>query len=277
MIGAEYTAQLKELKVESFLISSMKALQNFLDNPEKVDIGVVSSVVWVAGKSLPTNTHSKFDLAYIQDYRSLNLFIDFLSKREWRGRFIFLSSGGCVYKESSNPLTENSVLSPNNTYGKLKLEQEKLIQASTLSFSILRVSNVFGLRKIVTPGQDVINNWIHSYKRREKCKVFGNLRTFRDYINVSDVVKAIILAAESLDKNYILNVGSGEKTSIEDLVEILSRCTAERIQFDFQNAREFDRNGYVLDITKAKTLLNWYPERSRKNNISDFISEQISI
>jgi UDP-glucose 4-epimerase len=276
-IGNELTTHLKELQIDCFTIPSREALQNFVTNPRDIDILNISNVVWLAGKSLPMNTSSRHDLNYRNDFESLELFINVLRRHDWQGRIIFLSSGGCIYRESPYSLTENSSLQPNNAYGQLKLDQEKLIQVSSVAYSILRVSNVFGFRNKVTPGQDVISNWIDCYSKGEQCKVFGSLKSFRDFINVLDVVKAIRLASQSIQCNYIVNIGSGEKISTEQLVEIFLNCTHGKIRFDFQHAREFDRNGYVLDVSKAKYILNWNPDHSKQIDVLNFIAEQISL
>lgn len=276
-IGNGYTTRLKELDLDFFTIPSRQALQNFISDSRGIDIADVSNVVWLAGESMPMNTSTRHDLNYRNDFESLELFINFLSRNEWQGRIIFLSSGGCIYGESPYSLTENSSLQPNNAYGQLKLDQEKLIQDSPVAYSILRVSNVFGHRNKIMPGQDVINNWINCYTKGEQCKVFGSLKSYRDFINVLDVIKAIRLASQSIERNYIVNIGSGEKISTEELVEIFLNCTYGKIRFDFQHAREFDRNGYVLDVSKAKSVLGWNPEHSKTIHLLNFISRQISL
>lgn len=276
-IGNEYTTSLKGLDLDCFTIPSREALQDFISESRGIDIAGVSNVVWLAGKSVPMNTSTRHDLNYRNDFESLELFINFLGGHEWQGRIIFLSSGGCIYEESPYLLTENSSLQPNNAYGQLKLEQENLIQDSPVAYTILRVSNVFGHRNKIMPGQDVINNWINCYTKGEQCKVFGSLKSYRDFINVLDVIKAIRLASQSIERNYIVNIGSGNKISTQELVEIFLNCTRGKIRFDFQHAREFDRNGYVLDVSKAKSVLGWIPEHSKTIHLLNFISRQISL
>jgi len=231
----------------------------------------------MAGKSGPSNTTSELDLFYRHDKDSLDRFLNLLIEKNWRGRFVFLSSGGCVYKESTEPISETYELQPNNTYGKLKLEQEASILKSGINYSILRVSNVFGYRKHITYGQDVISNWLSRYRSQEVCHVFGSLHSFRDYINIRDVVSAISLASKYEGQNHILNIGSSIPIKTRELVDFFITYTNGGIKFNFGSARNFDRKGYLLDYSQAQKIIGWAPRLSKKIDLEKFIIEQLKV
>jgi nucleoside-diphosphate-sugar epimerase len=274
-IGAHYISFANAVHQKSFEIPTSQALSRFLADDFDIDLARVSTILWMAGKSGPSNTTSKFDLCYRQDKENLQDFLNFLMNKKWRGRFVFLSSGGCVYKESVNPISESYTLQPNNAYGKLKLEQEHLILDSGINYSILRVSNVFGLRTHITYGQDVISNWLSRYRNNEVCDVFGSLDSFRDYINIEDVISAISITSRFQGQNHIINIGSAIPVRTKDLVEFFTTHTHGRINFKFESARNFDRSGYLLDYSQAQLILGWTPMRSKKADLENFIITQL--
>lgn len=276
-IGSHYISFTKAARQHSFEIPNSQALGRLLANGFEIDFVQVSSIFWMAGASSPSNTNSEFDLCYRQDMEYLKDFLTFLINRNWRGRLVFLSSGGCVYKESVNPINESYTLQPNNAYGRLKLEQERLILNSGINYSILRVSNVYGHRKNVTYGQDVISNWLSRYKTNGVCNVFGSLDSFRDYINIEDVISAISLAGRYEGQNHILNVGSSVPVRTREIVDFFITYTHGGIKFNFESARNFDRNGYLLDYSQAQEILGWNPMRSKKLDLEKFIFEQLKV
>jgi UDP-glucose 4-epimerase len=274
-IGQHYTRCLTNINEDFFRVPTREALLNIISANRALTLGEVSNVIWLAGKTFPFNCTSINNPNYMNDLESLDCFLEFLQGRRWSGRFIFLSSGGCVYASSSNPLSESSKLGPNNLYGTLKLEQEKLVIASGIMHSILRVANVFGHKNRIISGQDVISNWISNYKLGNTCEVYGNLDSFRDYINVIDVVRAIMSCSMNSTVNHLLNIGSGEVMQTRELMELFTRHTHGQIKFHFKNSREIDRNGYVLDISHAKKVLGWIPTNSHISDVSDFIVEEL--
>jgi nucleoside-diphosphate-sugar epimerase len=274
-IGTHYISFTSAVNQTTFEIPTSQALSRFLADDFGIDLARVSTILWLAGKAGPSNTTSKFDLCYRQDKENLQDLLNFLMNKKWRGRFIFLSSGGCVYKESVNAISESYILQPNNAYGKLKLEQESLILNSGINYSILRVSNVFGFRRRITYGQDVISNWLSRYRNNEVCDVFGSLDSFRDYINIEDVISAISLASKFEGQNHILNIGSSIPVRTKDLVNFFITHTNGRINFHFGSARNFDRSGYLLNCSQAQLILGWTPMRSKKVDLESFIITQL--
>ncbi len=274
-IGTHYISFINAVNQKSYEIPTSQALSQFLADASHIDLARVSEILWMAGKSGPSNTTSNFDLCYRQDKENLHDFLNLLMHKKWRGRFVFLSSGGCVYKESVNPISESHTLQPNNAYGKLKLEQERLILNSGINYSILRVSNVFGVRRRISDGQDVISNWLSRYRNNKVCNVFGSLDSFRDYINIEDVISAISLASRFEGQNHILNIGSATPVRTNDLVNYFITHTNGSIEFSFESARNFDRNGYLLDYSQAQSILGWIPKRSKKADLENFIVAQL--
>ena len=275
-IGEAYTTFLGRSQARFLTLPSRDSLFQFMNSTTEFEMRKVGCIIWLAGKAFPSNVRSLSDPLAAQDFYSLSIFLDFLKSKFWNGRFVFLSTGGCLYQISNSPLSEESEVKPSNVYGLLKFEQELLIIRSGIHYIILRASNVFGQKRKITPGRDVISTWIQAFLSDEVCKVFGSLESYRDYINVMDLTNAISLATECKSENQIINIGSGITTSTKDLIQIFESATLGKIRFSYSNSRDFDRQGYLLDIARANTLMNWQPLQSKQNHIFDFVRSQIA-
>ncbi|MGM5483321.1 MAG: UDP-glucose 4-epimerase GalE [Nanobdellota archaeon] len=207
----------------------------------------------------------------------LNMCVDFNVKR-----FIFSSSAG-VYGDSDNVLDEDSLTNPINFYGFTKLECEKIIdwynKIHKLSFCCLRYFNVAGDElgyqdpdaKNVFP---IIMETIEG-KKEEFC-VFGNDyptkdgSCIRDYIHISDLVDAHILALEN-SYNGILNLGSEEGFSVFELVKYFKEISGKDFKLKIESRREGDPAKILASSKKAKDILGWSP----KKNIRDMVDSTI--
>lgn len=173
---------------------------------------------------------------------------------------IFISSGGCVYSDSKIPFTERSARDGINAYGKMKSTMERILEEAEIAFKILRVANVYGPGQPVGRGQGVIAEWINSSKKIGRIEVYGSLGAFRDYIYIDDVTSAIISCLETPHMNGSFNIGSGTSTTLEEVLNQLTKLCSHDLEILHRPARLADRLGYFLDITEARKQLAWQPK-----------------
>lgn len=211
------------------------------------------SVYWAAGSIMPA-TSSNLEIKSSYDYRDLARFLQVFRGRY--SRLIYLSSGGCVYGPGNGPFNEDSVASPVNQYGELKLACERLINTESELNIVLRTANVFGIGQIARKSQGVLPHWIESIKSNAPLNVLGELKSFRDYVDVDSVLDAIQLANNHSNSD-IFNVGSGIPTTLAELISIFQEVVGKNLPLKLFDAREPDRLGYYLDCTKAKSVLGW--------------------
>jgi UDP-glucose 4-epimerase len=231
------------------------------------------NVFWVAGSQMPAQ---KFE-SVIEDHPDLLNLQNFLDMyKNQVGHFIFLSSGGCVYGPGSGEFSETSSIFPINRYGELKLRCESEITNSLNSFIILRVSNVFGMGQLPSRSQGVIPHWIQASKNSRPIKVFGSLDSYRDYIDIDSLVEAI-LASTTIFAKEIFNIGSGEKVSLGQLLEIFREFGKSTQEIEYLKARESDRLGYVLSTAKAEGVLGWNKPKKVIENISNLVQYELSL
>lgn len=181
-------------------------------------------------------------------------------------RLIYASSGGLSYGEPQNlPTTEEHEMKPVYPYGISKHSFEHYLelynQLYGLEFVTLRYGSVYGPR--ATGG--VIKNFLEAVQDEEKPTIFGDGSQTRDFVHVSDVVKANLKALEKGSGFY--NIGTSTETSIEELWNLISKIT------DYENEPEYkerwlgDIDRCQLNCSKAEKELGWAPERELKNAI----------
>lgn len=195
------------------------------------------------------------------------------------GKIVF-SSTAATYGEPENiPILETDKTEPSNTYGETKLAMEKLFkwvaQAHGIKYVSLRYFNACGAHKSGNIGEahnpethliplilQVPNN------KRPEIKIFGDDydtpdgTCIRDYIHVTDLANAHILAIEYLKKggeNNIFNLGNGTGFSVKQVIDISRKVTNHLIPAVICPRRAGDPAKLIASSEKAKTVLKWQP------------------
>ena len=191
---------------------------------------------------------------------------------------ILFASTFNVYEENNfKPrLSENDNCKAKSLYAVSKLASENYIQCYAnhynLSWVILRMFNIFG------PGQDptnkslgMINIFLNMAIKENKVQVKGSLNRFRDFIFIDDVVEAWYQAAiKTKSKNKIYNVGTGKKTTILQLLKIISKVIKKKIHISELKGTPGDFNGCYSNISKIKRDLNFKPKVTLENGLKTF-------
>lgn len=188
-------------------------------------------------------------------------------------KVIFLSSGGTVYGIPKYlPIDEFHSTSPISSYGIVKLFTEKYLHlfyhTYGLNFIILRGANVYGEYQNPIRSQGVVNVFLGRLAHSQPLDIWGDGQVIRDFLYVGDLARAVKIALESDVKAEIFNLGSGEGTSINQLIETIQALTGKKYLLKYRPARVFDVPANVLAVDKIKTNLNWYPETTLSEGIS---------
>jgi UDP-glucose 4-epimerase len=150
-------------------------------------------------------------------------------------------------------------------YGQSKLSAEGYCGLYTrlhgLSTIALRYGNVYGPRQDVHGEAGVVAIFCGRLVEGKPPVVFGDGTQTRDWVEVSDVVRANLLAAES-DVTGPINIGNGRETSVLDLLDALREASHDRPMPDaeFAPARLGEVQRSCLDVTRARDELGWSPE-----------------
>ena len=170
-------------------------------------------------------------------------------------KFVFISSGGTVYGDSyGKPFKENDYCNPICSYGIQKLTIEKYLHLYyhkyNLDYSIIRLSNPYG------PGQNpngqvgAICVFLSKVIRNEKITIFGDGSNVRDYIYIDDAVKGIINISNCMSNNKVYNLGSGEGTSLNNILEYIKTICDNDVNIVYLPQRINDLDYSVLNIER---------------------------
>ncbi|HEY7095618.1 MAG TPA: NAD-dependent epimerase/dehydratase family protein [Terriglobales bacterium] len=179
-------------------------------------------------------------------------------------KIIYASTAGCVYGEPRYlPVDERHPRVPRDPYGASKASLElylPLYQMNYgLAYTILRYSNVFGPRQDPHGEAGVVAIFIGKMLRDMQPVINGNGEQLRDYIYVSDVVRAN-LAAFAHGNNEIYNLGWGRGTSVNQIFQSLRRILGSEIREVHGPAKLGEIRQIYVDARKAAEQLGWKPE-----------------
>tara|TARA_R100000805_G_C3625327_1_gene134007 strand:+ start:463 stop:1389 length:927 start_codon:yes stop_codon:yes gene_type:complete len=194
--------------------------------------------------------------------------------RTCKAQKIIFSSSMAVYGNKIGKISEDDSTLPVSNYGASKLSGEifvKMFKQFGIDYSIFRLFNVYG------PGQDFKNLrqgmasiFMAQSITGSQIKVTGSLDRYRDFVYISDVSEALILGLDRRTDSMILNVGSGKKTTVKELIDIiLNTNDAEKDRFSIINTggHEGDQFGSLSDISKISEI-GWSPKISLEKGIS---------
>ncbi len=170
-------------------------------------------------------------------------------------RFLLASTGGAVYGDCDRlPTPEDAPAAPISPYGASKAAAETYLalyhRLHGLSTCGLRLANVYGPRQDPLGEGGVVAIFCHAAANHESVRVFGDGHQTRDFVYVGDVVAAFTAASEG-DAPGPYNIGTGEETS---LLELLERLGLEA-RFEPERPGEVKRS--VLDPGAAREALGW--------------------
>ena len=201
-----------------------------------------------------------FEHNILQPIQLLNTLINSNCKK-----FVFTSSGGTIFGEPKIiPTAEGDYSNePSSPYGVAKKKLNEIIKIMTLntslSYSILNLSNVYGPRQDPHGEAGVVSIFSNKYLNDENPVIYGNGEQTRDYIFVQDVISALIKSSKIQD-DLFLNIGTGIETSVNQLAESLKTQFSSDLEPIYKDARAGELKRSVLDNTKARKLLNWEPQ-----------------
>lgn len=137
-------------------------------------------------------------------------------------RYLFFSSGGTVYGDSSTPLSESAALKPVSPYGIQKCIQEELILKLMPKGVIMRVTNPYGGNQQVKHGVGFVGHLLDCYLNKKTLTLAVPKNTVRDYIHIDDLTYATKSVLD-LNSNMVevFNVSTSHGTSLEELIKSL--------------------------------------------------------
>jgi UDP-glucose 4-epimerase len=178
-------------------------------------------------------------------------------------RFVYASSAAVYGHATQLPIREDARLAPISPYGvsKAEAEQRCLEYAQTYGMRsiCLRFFNVFGPRQTARQYSGVITEFMKNLREGKPPVINGDGFQTRDFVNVQDVVSAILLALDSEEVNGIYNVSTGVETTIQDLALKLISIAGRNLKPVYGPPRMGDIRRSVGDVSRAKEQLGYSP------------------
>lgn len=223
----------------------------------------VSEVVYTAGGKLPAATEESPELSTELTLGPVQALLGALREVPNVG-LTYISSGGTVYGEPDRvPVPEEAPTHPRALYGKLHLACEEGIgrarEEAGLKALILRCSTLYGEYQLPDRGQGAVVTFLDHVERGEEIVLYGDGAAVRDYVYAGDVARVIVDLLGRDDAPGVLNVGSGEGTSLAELVTLVERQVGKPARVSSQPERSFEIERIVLDIERLRGLLGFEP------------------
>jgi UDP-glucose 4-epimerase len=194
------------------------------------------------------------------------------------GKFVFSSTCSTYGEPIEIPITEEHPQNPTNPYGASKLMMERALaefdRAHGLTYVALRYFNAAGATRTRgerhDPETHLIPNVIAAARgNTDALSVFGNDyptpdgTAIRDYIHVSDLANAHLLALEYLragGESERINLGNGHGHSVMEVIETVRRVSGRPVPFKVDPRRAGDPSQLIANAEKARRVLGWRPE-----------------
>ena len=183
------------------------------------------------------------------------------AKRVGMERIIFASSAACYGSNPVLPSSENDLLSTESPYALSKRAGELLMEHATEVDTVsLRYFNVFGPRQDATSQYAaVISAFDDALKKGNTPVIFGDGSQTRDFIYVSNIVHANLLAASYEHRLHgsVFNVGTGNAMSIMQLLQLMQGN--DEVNAEFKPVRQSDVQHSCANIDAIKHVLGYHP------------------
>lgn len=186
-------------------------------------------------------------------------------------RHILFSSSAAVYGDNLHiPLKETERLVPTSPYGITKMTTEHYLRVYHelygMDATVFRFANVYGERQGEKGEGGVVSIFCKLLSQRQGITVFGDGNQTRDFVYAGDIAQAIIRALP-LKGYHTMNVSTGQKTSINDLICSFEKAVGYTVPVQYTAPRTGDILRSVLSNETLKRDLGFVPAMNLEEGI----------
>ena len=222
------------------------------------------------------NTRSIENPLYDSDVNVLGTLRVLEAARRARVRKVVCSSSAAIFGELKHlPIREDHPCEPDTPYGVSKLAEEKHCLAYAKLYELeaicLRYFNVYGLNQRYDAYGNVIPIFAHLLLRGNPLTIYGDGEQTRDFVNVRDVARANILAAQTRGLSGAFNVASGDALTINQLVELMRQAIGTDVTVEYGPPRKGDVRHSRADISAARIAFGYAPSLKLAEGLAEYI------
>jgi UDP-glucose 4-epimerase len=171
------------------------------------------------------------------------------------------------------PVAETAPLKSESFYGVGKIASEhylRLYQKMGIRPTSLRLFNVYGPgQNLENLRQGMISIYLAQMIKDNKVIVKGDLERFRDFVYIDDVVESFMICLRNKKtEGKVLNVGTGVKTTVQDLLDLMMRIYGT-VSIEAEGTTPGDIFGIVADIEYFKTVAGFEPRVQLKEGLQE--------
>jgi UDP-glucose-4-epimerase GalE len=201
-------------------------------------------------------------------------------------RVVFSSTAAAYGIPQTVPIPETAPLAPINPYGESKVMTEKILEwldryrefrnIPLRYFNACGAESAARLGELHEPETHLIPLMLQAVRTGKPMTLFGDDyptpdgTCIRDYIHVSDLAEAHVLAVEHLldgGDSDVFNVGTGHGHSVKQVLESVERVTGRYVPHTIGPRREGDPPSLVANSDKLQQKLGWKPTRAELDRI----------
>jgi len=206
---------------------------------------------------------------------NVNGMINVLELARKTGAKVIFSSNSGIYDTSKLPINEEAEDTPQTPYDLNKLTAERYLKLYNetygVPYTIFRFATVYGPRQKTSPEwKPVVIEFIDKLSKGQAPTIYWDGEQTRDFINVRDIVNALVLAIDSKEAiGETMILGSGTETSINQLYKIISNHLGINIEPKRGPKALGDIARMRYDCSRAHRILGWKPKVSIEKGVAE--------
>jgi UDP-glucose 4-epimerase len=188
--------------------------------------------------------------------------------------FVLASTNAVVGAGATGTLHEDVPLAPLTPYGATKAAAEMNVSCYNAAYGVrgvaLRFTNVYG------PGMSEKDSIVPRLMRvaasGARFDIYGDGKQLRDYVNVADVVQAVVLSLTTAEMSGPLVIGAGSSVSVLDLVELVESALGSSLNVNHIPGKVGEMPAVIVDNSRARGW-GWAPSVSLEDGLAEVARE----
>ena len=189
---------------------------------------------------------------------------------------IVYSSSAAMFGELVTPMIdENHPQNADSPYGVSKLAAEKMVLAYSGLYDItsicLRYFNIYGLNQRYDSYGNVIPIFAKRIYSGEPITIYGDGTQTRDFVNVTDVARANVMAAESNKGTDVYNIGSGISITINRLAQMMIQISGKKTEICYAPKRPADVEHCKANADKIRQAMGFKVQKDLESGLMEYM------